>query len=130
MLAELGALLAFRGAQRLDEGGEALRARSRRERRRLERDQDRAGVAGDADVGGAVLAELRRIAVDLHQLCLRVDGGAVADPEVERRSHHHHQVGGAKRLFARQVEGVRMLGRERAPPHPVGERGHPQPLGE
>ena len=77
------------------------------------------GVADEADVDRAVLAELRGIAIDLDDLGRGVDAGAVADAEVERRADDDDAVGVAERLFAREVERVRVRRRERAAPHAV-----------
>jgi hypothetical protein len=54
---------------------------------------------------------------------------AEAEPEVERRADHHDHVGALERGAARLGERERVLGRQRAAPHPVGEDRHVQGFG-
>src|SRR5207247_2248785 len=91
-----------------------LPARLARERREPLHDQP--GVADDADVAAAVLAQLATVEVDVDQLGLGVDvrTAPVADAEIERRAEDDDHVGALERVLARLEEPVRVVRVERA----------------
>src|SRR5262249_43604975 len=82
--------------------------------RLIERFQIAARVADDADGGRPVLADLVRIAIDLDDLGVLIDGRAVANAEIERRAHDEHAIGPTERDLARQIEPLRMRRWQRA----------------
>src|SRR5439155_682525 len=69
--------------------------------------EDAAGISDDADVHRPVAADLRAVAVDLHDLRHLRDSGAVPEAEVERGPGDHHHVRFSQSLLARLREEVR-----------------------
>ena len=71
-----------------------------------------AGVADDADVDGAVGADLAAVHVDLDDLELLAEGRAasVTEAEIERRAEDHHRVSLTQRVAARTAQEVRIVG--------------------
>src|SRR3954453_7659136 len=76
--------------------------------------EDRAGVADQAQRYVAVLADRLVGHVDLDNRRLAREALAVAHPEVERRADDHDDVGVVEGVAAREVEVVRIAGRQRA----------------
>ncbi len=80
----------------------------------------RADVADESERDVAVLADRRVRHVDLHDR-RRLEPLAVAHAEVERRPDDHDHVGFVERVRARQLEVVRIAGRQRTAPGAVHE---------
>src|SRR3954465_8158916 len=76
--------------------------------------EDRAGVADEAERDVAVLADRAVVHVDLDDRGLTRQALAVAHPEVERGADDDDHVRVVERVAARQVEVVRVTGRQGA----------------
>lgn len=88
-------------------------------RRFRDRLQDHPRIADDPEIDVPVLADGAVVEVDLHDGGVGGEPLAVAHPEVERRTHDHDQIGVGEGVPPRQLEVVRIAGRQRAAPGPV-----------
>ncbi len=89
----------------------------------FERSEHLAGVARDAEVDAAVVAEHRSVEIHLHDLGVRVDGLAVLQTEIEGRAEDEDQVGLLERPAPGALEVAGVLGWQGATGHAVDEDG-------